>query len=147
LFKQIVKVRFVNGARKFIKNLDEQGLVLSLVTGTARHEMLKILPGHVLAHFKIVITGSDVKIGKPHPEPYLLALKKLKIPAKDAVVIENAPFGIQSAKAAGLRCLALETSLPRKYLNGADHIFRSIPKMEERMVFVSRGPKPQERAR
>ncbi len=102
LFKKIVKIRFVCGARNFIRDLDHSGLTLALVTGTAHHEMLEILPETVRKHFKLIITGTDVKIGKPDPEPYLLALKRLKIPAKDAVVVENAPFGIQSAKAAGI---------------------------------------------
>lgn len=138
LFKKIVQIRFVSGARNFIRDLDRAGLTLGLVTGTAHHEMLRILPENVRKHFKLLITGTDVKIGKPHPEPYLLALKRLKITAKDAVVIENAPFGIQSAKAAGIKCLALETSLPRKYLKEADHIFSSIHKMRVKVNFQSK---------
>ena len=73
-----------------------------------------------------VVTGSDVKNGKPSPEPYLKALKLLRVKAKEAVAIENAPFGVRSAKAAGLRCLALETSLSKEYLKEADAIFPNI---------------------
>jgi len=135
LFKKIVKIRFVLGARNFIRGLDRQGLTLALVTGTARHEMLKILPENLRRHFKIIITGSDVKIGKPHPEPYLLALKKLKLKPEDAVVVENAPFGIASAKAAGIRCLAIETSLPRRYLKKADYIFMDIRALSKNVIF------------
>ena len=72
---------------------------------------------------------------RPHPEPYLRSLQRLKIKPKDAVVIENAPFGILSAKQAGMACLALETSLPRKYLTGADAVFGSIRDLQANVVF------------
>ncbi len=135
-FKKIVKTRFVPGARKFLKNLYRRNFKLALVTGTSRHELHQILPDSIYQLFSIVVTGNDVKDGKPHPEPYLKALKKLRIRAIEAVVIENAPFGIQSAKHAGLRCLALETSLPKKYLKRADFIFPSIKNLNQNVRFV-----------
>ena len=126
LFKKIVKTRFIIGARQFLKDLHRHGLRLALVTGTSRHELHRILPDEFYRLFEAVVTGSDVKNGKPHPEPYLKAVKLLRVKPTQAVVIENAPFGIQSAKAAGLRCLALETSLPKAYLNAADAVFPSV---------------------
>lgn len=125
LFKKIVRVRFINGARSFLKKMKKRGFRLALVTGTARHEMMKVLPEPLRGHFEAVITGSDVKRGKPHPEPYLKALKALNIGPLDAFVIENAPFGIRSAKRARIECAALATSLPEAYLREADHIFKT----------------------
>ena len=130
LFKRIVKTRFITGARSFLNLLYRRGFKLALVTGTARHELLKILPKNIYKLFYVIITGSDVQNGKPHPEPYLNAIKNLKVSVKDALVIENAPFGITSAKDAGLRCFALQTSLPKKYLIKADRIFRSIKDLQ-----------------
>ena len=103
-----------------------QGFRLGLVTGTARHELLKILPKGLRKFFDAIITGDEVTHGKPHPEPYQKALKMLQCKKSDAIVIENAPFGIQSAKAAGLKCFAIETSLPKKYLKQADFVFHSF---------------------
>ena len=100
LFKEIVQDRFIPGTRRFVKSLVRSGLQLSLVTGTARHELNRILPLPLRQLFEVIITADDVKIGKPDPEPYLCALANLGIAAHEAVVIENAPFGIQSAKAA-----------------------------------------------
>lgn len=136
LFKKIVKIRFINGARSFIKSLHNNNCILALVTGTARHELHKILPKSIYDLFSVVITGSDVKKGKPDPEPYLLALKKLNLKPSEAVVIENAPFGISSAKAAGLRCLAVETSLSSDSLKKADLIFDSIGALRKKMQFI-----------
>jgi beta-phosphoglucomutase len=136
LFKKIVKTRFIPGARSFIKFLKRNHFKLALVTGTSRHELHKILPDDIYTLFDVIITGTDVKKGKPDPEPYRAALKQLKLKQKDAVVLENAPSGIQSAKAAGLKCLAIETSLPKTYLRQADNIFPSIRELRDKIHFI-----------
>jgi beta-phosphoglucomutase len=125
LFKKIFKLRFIQGSRSFIKALCRQGYRVALVTGTSRHEAEHLVPKELWGCFEVTVCGCEVANGKPHPEPYLTALKKMKIKALEAIVIENAPFGIASAKAAGLRCMALETSLPRQHLKKADKIFNS----------------------
>ncbi|MBL8013999.1 MAG: HAD family phosphatase, partial [Candidatus Omnitrophica bacterium] len=124
------------GSRSFLKNLNKQGFRLALVTGTARHEVLRMLPRNIFNLFEVVVCGCEVKNGKPHPEPYLKALRDLKMNAEDAVVIENAPFGIKSAKSAGLRCLALETSLPREFLKEADKVFNSFAHITSAVHFL-----------
>ncbi len=135
-FKKIVKLKFITGSRSFLKNLNKQGFRLALVTGTARHEVLRMLPRNIFNLFEVVVCGCEVKNGKPHPEPYLKALRDLKMNAEDAVVIENAPFGIKSAKSACLRCLALETSLPREFLKEADKVFNSFAHITSAVHFL-----------
>lgn len=134
-FKKIVHLRFIPGVRTFLKQLHKNNFRLALVTGTSHHEMCQILPASLRRFFSVIVTGSDVRHGKPHPEPYLQSLKKLGLKTGGAVVIENAPFGIRSAKGAGLRCLALETSLPRKYLKEADAVFGSIKELSDGVCF------------
>ncbi len=126
IFKTIVRKRFVRGSRSFLRRLRAQGMKLALVTGTSRHEAREILPESLYRLFCVTITSDEVRVGKPDPEPYLLALEKLGLRPTDAVVIENAPFGITSAKRAGLRCIALTTSLPKAYLKDADLTFASF---------------------
>jgi len=138
IFKKIFKLRFIAGSRAFIRRLYSQGFRIGLVTGTARHELLEILPKDLRNLFDAIVTGDEVKNGKPHPEPYRKALKMLQCKKTDAVVIENAPLGIQSAKAAGLKCLAIETSLPKKYLKQADHIFHSFKHLKSRVCFTKK---------
>jgi len=137
LFKKIVKTRFITGARNFLKYLHRNDMRLALVTGTSRHELIQILPGFYQDLFSVIVTGNDVKHGKPHPEPYLRSLKDLNIKPSEAVVIENAPFGIRSAKQAGIKCLALETSLSMKYLSEADAIFSSIKELQSNVLFCN----------
>ncbi len=130
LFKRIVRERYIPGARSFIKELYRSQLQLALVTGTARHEVISFLASSLLNKFSIVITGTDVSNGKPHPEPYLKALSSLNIKPSQAIVIENAPFGITSAKAAGITCFAITTSLPKSYLDKADKVFKNYTELK-----------------
>ncbi len=136
LFKQIFKRKFITGSRRFIKRGAAEGFKLALVTGTSRHEAQKLLPQDLWNCFDVTVCGCDVRNGKPHPEPYLTALDKLNVKSNEAVVFENAPFGIRSAKAAGIRCVALETSLPAIYLKEADIVFGSFKEIESQLEFI-----------
>ncbi len=71
-----------------------------------------------------LVTATDVRHGKPHPEPYLKGAQILGIPADDCLVIEDAPAGIRAGKAAGARVLALRTTASDAELQqaGADWI-------------------------
>jgi beta-phosphoglucomutase-like phosphatase (HAD superfamily) len=76
--------------------------------------------------FDAVMTGDQVRRGKPHPEPYRRAMRMLGIRPRHAVVIENAPNGIRSARLAGAGLIvALASSLPRRFLSGASVIVGS----------------------
>ncbi|HOY10142.1 MAG TPA: HAD family phosphatase [Candidatus Omnitrophota bacterium] len=140
LFKKIVKQRFICGARSFLNEMERAGMRLALVTGTSRHEMHRILPDRILKQFTVIVTGNDVKHGKPAPEPYLKALSQLKVNAPRALVIENAPFGIQAAKSAGIMCFAIATSLPPCYLKQADRVFTSFKDMRTKVSFRDNFP-------
>jgi len=66
-----------------------------------------------------MITSSDVKIGKPDPEPYLKAAANLNCAPSDCVVVEDVPAGIRSGKAAGARVLGFLTTVGRNELQSA----------------------------
>src|SRR5271157_5713267 len=69
---------------------------------------------------KTMITSSDVKIGKPDPEPYLKVAAKLGFAASDCIVVEDAPAGVRAGKAAGARVIAFLTTMIRRDLEDAD---------------------------
>lgn len=104
---------------------------IALVTGANRsrldftREKFKN-PIDVFAFFDVIVSATDVKKGKPDPEPYLRALEFLKIPADKCLVIENAPLGITSAKKAGIKCVGITSTLTKEKLSEADFIFNSI---------------------
>lgn len=68
---------------------------------------------------RTMITSSDVKIGKPDPEPYLKAAAKLGFAAADCVVVEDAAAGVRAGKAAGARVIAFLTTMIRRDLEDA----------------------------
>ena len=68
---------------------------------------------------KHFVTASDIRKGKPDPEPYLIGVENLGLPAKDCVVVEDAPAGVQSGRAAGARVLALRTTAGDEELKAA----------------------------
>jgi sugar-phosphatase len=58
----------------------------------------------------VVVTASDVERGKPHPDPYLLGARRLGVDPADCLVVEDAPGGLEAARAAGCATLAVTTT-------------------------------------
>lgn len=126
IFKKYFKRFIFKGAGDFLACLKNQGYILGLVTGSPSQEVSKILPAKILSLFDSIVAGNQVKRGKPHPEPYIKCAKLIGLRPSQCVVIENAPFGIESAKKAGMFCIALTTSLPKAYLRKADIVANSL---------------------
>ena len=114
---------------KTIKLLKNQGFLLGIVTGSSLAEAKKMLPKNIYNLFDTKVAGDMVKRGKPYPDSYLLAAKQLNLPPKECIVIENAPYGIKAAKAAKMYCIAIATSLSKKYLNQADKVYLTHKKL------------------
>jgi len=72
--------------------------------------------------FKVIVTSKDVLQGKPDPEPYLLTADKLNVACKSCLVIEDSENGIQSAKKAGMKCVAITNTENPNKLTNADRI-------------------------
>jgi len=129
VFKNMLKVRLFKDAPELIRCLKKKGYKLALVTGTPRKEVKRILPKRLYNLFDAIVPSDEVRHGKPHPEPYKKALKKLKIAPSEAIVIENAPNGILAAKRANIKVIAVETSLSRHYLKDADIVLNSLSRI------------------
>lgn len=88
-------------------------------------------------YFDAVTTGDELRHGKPHPEPYLRATRKLGLPASACLVIEDSDNGIRSAVAAGCTVAGITTSFPRDVLTGlgAKIVFDSYPELALRLGF------------
>ena len=80
---------------------------------------------------RYLVTSTDVKHGKPDPEPYLKGAQLLDVSASECIVIEDAPAGIQAGKAAGARVVALRTTASDAELEqaGADWIVDDCAKL------------------
>ncbi len=78
--------------------------------------------------FSALVTGSDVKHKKPHPEIFLTAANKAGFEPSTTLVVEDALSGVKAAKAAGMHCLALTTSFSQAELRaaGADFVTQTL---------------------
>ena len=114
-YRKIVKVEFYNGALEVINEL-KNNYQVAVVTACSQKTMLKSLNAENRALFDLIQTGDDVPRAKPNPDPYDLAREKLGLKQEECIVVENAPLGVTSAKAAGIKCVAVETTLKREYL-------------------------------
>lgn len=126
IFKKSFKRFIFKDAKETLIRLKRKGCLLGLVTGTPSVEVKRILPGSIYRLFGCIVAGDHVKRGKPHPDPYLKAAKNMKIKPSECVVIENAPFGVESAKKAGMFCIAVTTGLTKEYLKGADMVIDEL---------------------
>ncbi|MDO8691407.1 MAG: HAD family phosphatase [Dehalococcoidia bacterium] len=88
--------------------------------------------------FDAVVSGDEVKAGKPDPEIFLEAARRLRVSPACCVVMEDAIPGVMAAKAAGMRCVAVTNSHPASELCNADMIVDSLelvsPETMERLL-------------
>jgi HAD superfamily hydrolase (TIGR01509 family) len=125
------------GAYELLEEVAESGLVPVVVTGSGHADLLdrlnRTFPGIAFRRDRM-ITAFDVKHGKPHPEPYLMALAGGGWHPGEAMAVENAPLGIASARAAGLFTIAVNTGpLPDACLldAGANLLFHNMAEITE----------------
>jgi HAD superfamily hydrolase (TIGR01509 family) len=76
--------------------------------------------------WEVVVTGEDVMAKKPAPEIFLKAAARLSTAEANCVVVEDAVNGVQAAKAAGMRCVAVAQTFPANHLRAADLVRASI---------------------
>jgi beta-phosphoglucomutase len=108
---------------------------LGVVTSSSRNELLAVLGRSKLVDkFSCLVTAEDTREGKPDPEGYLRCLQLMAVSSDAAVAIEDSPSGVQAAKAAQLKCIAvLHTTVGTK-LQKADSVIPTIGYLTERLV-------------
>ncbi|HEY1951336.1 MAG TPA: HAD-IA family hydrolase [Gemmatimonadaceae bacterium] len=110
----------VPGARELVQSLPSGrwAVVTSGVRAVAdfriRHTRLPMPP--------VMICAEDISNGKPDPEGYLAAAGRLGVSARDCIVIEDAPAGIEAARNAGMRAIAIAATYPTDALDSADGV-------------------------
>jgi HAD superfamily hydrolase (TIGR01509 family) len=100
---------------------------LGIVSGSARAEIEPVLEvAGIRDAFTVVVSVDDIRRSKPDPEGYLLAVHLLGVEARDAAAVEDSEAGIAAAKAAGLYCAAVTTTLPPERLSQADELAEHV---------------------
>lgn len=126
----------IPGVAEVLQYVKDCGSQIWVVTGSGMRTLLDSLNTVFPTIFQQdrMITAFDVTHGKPDPEPYLKAWERSGLKKEQCVVIENAPLGIRSGKAAGLMVYAVNTGiLTNEDLAQADQVFNS---MSELLAFL-----------
>lgn len=105
------------GAVKLLRLLHDNNIPVAVGTSSTRVDTIrKLTDAGILNEFQILVTHDDVTAHKPDPTVYLTAAKQLQLEATSCIVFEDAPSGIEAAKRAGMKCVAVQTP----YTNGDD---------------------------
>ena len=138
------------GAADVLEAAKSAGLQTLVVTGSGQHSLIDKLEHTYPGRFtrEKMVTAFDVKYGKPHPEPYLMGLKKAGVKANEAFVIENAPMGVEAGVAAGIFTIAVNTGpLPDEVLlnAGADILYPNMTSLANDWANIMQHVNPPER--
>jgi beta-phosphoglucomutase-like phosphatase (HAD superfamily) len=101
-----------------------------MVTGSYRKSVRRALSPERERCFDVVITADEVVRHKPDPEVFLFAAKEIQVSPANCLVIENAPFGIHAARAAGCGVIGMCTTLAREDLREANWIVQNHHELE-----------------
>jgi len=104
----------IEGASQLLSGLPAE--VWAVVTSASKELAVARLRRAGLPVPPTLVTADDVRQGKPAPEPYLVAAKRMGVAAERCVVVEDAPAGIEAALAAGMQVIAMTTTHSREEL-------------------------------
>ncbi len=111
----------------FLKQIRQYNIPLALATSSRRAKMEMVMEKlNLLIYFDAVVTGGDVKNGKPSPDIFLKASEKLNMIPGDCIVFEDAANGVKAAKNAGMKCVALSSHQTVESLQEADLVIDSF---------------------
>ena len=131
VFEQLARTegKIIEGVREFLDMLSAAGVPIAICSGALRAEIELILEEAGLRHyFDVVVSAEEVKRGKPDPEGFLLALRKLNdqwgepIAPEGCIVIEDSHWGLNAAQAARMRTVAVTNTYDAAQLQQADKV-------------------------
>jgi HAD superfamily hydrolase (TIGR01509 family) len=108
---------------------------VAIATSSTRGKSQAVLKSARIPYEQMAyVTGDQVKNKKPDPELFLTAAQRIGIAASDCVVIEDAPNGVEAAKAAGARCIAVTNTTTKENLSKADMVCDSLKEIDVDLV-------------
>lgn len=117
------------------KKLFDSKLTLAIASASEEKDIMLVLTKLNLLNFFKVIIGSDkIKKPKPDPEVYLQCLKKLSLLNDECLAVEDSPLGIKSAKAAGIKCIAVGYTHKKHELEEADRFIDTLKELTPEVI-------------
>lgn len=126
LYRTMAPKGLIPEAVDLLRELTDRNIACDIVTGSIRSNLEAVLSPEEFALFRYIYTPTEYGKGKPAPDPYATALSRSGLSAAECMAFENAPLGIKSAKASGLKTVAITTTLPPQYLSEADYVIHNF---------------------
>lgn len=128
-YREMVQDKLVPlpGVIDLLKDLKNNGFKIAVgSSGPPENVELLLNALEIKNFFEVVISAAQVTRGKPEPDVFLIAAKELNVKPKNSIVIEDAPVGIEAARRAGMKVIALTTTHNKEELVNADIIVRDL---------------------
>ena len=128
LYREFAATRLalVEGAASFVERSRAAGARLAVCTAATPENMALAFARFPIRDWvETVVSPADGLRGKPHPDIFLEAARRLGLPAKQCLVFEDAPLGIEAARRAGMKAVALTTTLPAPAFAGYPNLIAS----------------------
>jgi len=119
------------GVRPFIEECDAQGIAMAVASAAMGKNVRFLITALGLQdYFRALLTGDEVSHSKPDPEIYLKTAAKLGVDPTHCAVFEDSFVGIEAAKRAGMRCVAIASTFPLEDLRRETHADLILPDFE-----------------
>ena len=130
LYREIAapKLALIAGAQEFIEQSLAAGIRLAVCTASTPENMQLAFSRYPIDRWvETVVSPADGLRGKPHPDIFLEAARRLGLAPAQCLVFEDAPLGIEAARRAGMGAVALTTTLPGSAFAGYPNLLASAP--------------------
>jgi beta-phosphoglucomutase family hydrolase len=115
------------GALELIRSLKQNEIKMAIASSAPMENIRLIIRGlGIDDYFQAIVWGREVAEGKPSPQIFLLAARKLEAEPRSCVVVEDAVAGVAAAKRAGMKCVAVTNSHSRNSLKEADLVTTTL---------------------
>ncbi len=117
------QLKRMEGLQQFLDQSKAAGIKMAIGSAAIPFNIDFVLTNLKLyKYFPVVVSADDVLISKPNPETFLKCAELLGVEAKDCIVFEDAPKGVESAYNAGMSCFVLNTTHPKEDFAAYDNI-------------------------
>jgi HAD superfamily hydrolase (TIGR01509 family) len=133
-------VKPMPGLIELLDEIDRRGLLKAIASSGIRRYVDAVLRVNgLLERFSVIITGDQVAHGKPAPDVFLAAAQALNVAPQYCLVLEDAPAGVQAAKAAGMTCIAVpDHGMAKLDLSQADKVAASLHEVSSLLSMLTR---------
>ncbi len=134
--ERLDEIELMDNFKELMLSLYNEGYPMAIASSNNRKTVDKIVEKFGLSKYmKFIISGEEVHKGKPDPEIFLTAAKKINVEAKHCLVIEDASNGVKAAKAAKMKCVGLENIYSgNQDLSEADLVINNLAELDLNII-------------